>query len=65
MRRVFTAPYIYQADTYVKPSEEAAMGQDHKTGKVTATIQVNGRFALQLFHAFQNLFSGQDSLLCQ
>ena len=36
---MFTAPYIAQTDTDVKPFEEATVEQDEKTGNVTTTIQ--------------------------
>jgi hypothetical protein len=62
MREVFTAPYISQTGTYVKPSEEATMEQDDKTGKVTTTIQEVAYYNLFLTEAILELLAEKGIL---
>jgi len=62
MRGVFTAPYISQTDTHVKPGEEATMEQDDKTGKVTTTIQEVAYYNMFLTEAIFELLAEKGVL---
>ena len=59
---MFTAPYISQTDTDVKPFEEAAMEQDEKTGKVTTTIQEMAYYNMFLTEAIFELLAEKEIL---